>query len=123
MTELLQSVHSNLGYAVFVLLLVAVLAAVRRPSDLPAVSGLSRTTMIVLDIHVTIGIVFYIAGAWWGASILKSVAHPVLALAALGVGHAALARARRDGGTGRDVAKGLGAALLLVTAAIAVVSV
>jgi heme A synthase len=123
MTGTLQTVHSNLGYLVFFVVLVAAILAARQSADRPAVSRLSLLTMILLDIHVTIGIVLYVAGGWWDAPLLKSVAHPLLALAALGVGHAALARARRQGGSARGVAKGLAGALLLVAAAIAVVSV
>jgi hypothetical protein len=123
MSDTLQVVHSNLGYGVFLLVLVAASAAFRRAPGAEPVSGLSRVTMIVLDIHVAIGIVFYVTGGWWSAALLKSVAHPVLALAALGVGHVAIARGRAEGGSARSVAKGLLGALLLVTAAIGVVSV
>ena len=123
MSDSLQLIHSNLGYGVFLLALVAASAAFRRAPDAVPVSGLSRVTMIVLDIHVAIGIVFYVSGGWWNAAFLKSVAHPVLALAALGVGHAALARGRREGGSARTVATGLLGAVLLITAAIGVVSV
>jgi uncharacterized membrane protein YiaA len=122
MTGTLQTVHSNLGYLVFLVLLVAALLASRQSADRPAVSRFSMLTMILLDIHVTIGIVLYIAVGSWNATLLQSVAHPLLALAALGVGHAALARARREGGSARGVARGLGASLLLVAAAILVVS-
>jgi heme A synthase len=123
MSLTLQLVHRNLGYAVFLLVLVAVFVAFRQAVDAPAVSGLSRVTMIVLDVHVAIGIALYLTGAWWGASFLTSVAHPLLAVGALGVGHAAIARGRREGGTPRTVATGLFLALLLVTAAIFVVSI
>jgi heme A synthase len=123
MTGTLQLVHSNLGYAVFLLVLVAAVVAFRQAPGSAPVSSLSRVTMIVLDIHVAIGIVFYVSGSWWNAAFLKSVAHPVLALAALGVGHAAIARGRAEGGSARTVATGLLGALLLVTAAIGVVSI
>ena len=78
--------------------------------------------MVLLDIHVSVGIVLYVVGQWWGADLLLSVVHPVLALAALAVGHIGLGRARRESNP-RHAAMGMAAALVLVTAAIAVASV
>jgi heme A synthase len=122
MADTLQLIHSNLGYLVFLVVLVATFLAFRTPQGAAPVSRLSSLTMVLLDIHVTVGIVFYVVGGWWSAALLKSVAHPVLAIAALAIGHIGLGRARRENSP-RQAAVGLAGALVLVTLAIAVVSV
>jgi heme A synthase len=122
MTCTLSAIHSNLGYLVFLVVLVATLLAFRPRADGPPVSRLTSVTMILLDIHVTLGIILYLTGGWYTADILVSVAHPVLALAALGAGHVGIGRARREHNP-RLAAKGMAAALVLITAAIGVVSV
>jgi len=118
----LQLIHTNAGYIIYVVLLVATFLAFRTSEGAPPVSRLSSLTMVVLDIHVTLGIVLYLVGGWYGADFLIAVAHPALAIAALGAGHVGLGRARRENNP-RIAAKGLAAALVLVTAAIGVVSV
>ncbi len=122
MGDVLQLIHTNAGYLVFVILLVATFLAFRTADGAPPVSRLTSVTMVLLDIHVTIGIILYVVGEWYGASFLVAVAHPVLALAALAAGHVGIGRARRESNP-RLAATGMAAALVLVTAAIGVVSV
>jgi heme A synthase len=122
MGDVLQLIHTNAGYLVFVILLVATFLAFRTADGAPPVSRLTSLTMVLLDIHVTIGIILYVVGEWYGASFLVAVAHPVLALAALAAGHVGIGRARRESNP-RLAATGMAAALVLVTAAIGVVSV
>lgn len=121
MNDTLQLIHTNLGYLVFAVVLVATLLAFRTGTADAPVSRLSSLTMVLLDIHVTVGILLYVVGDWWGADLLIAVVHPVLALAALAVGHIGLGRARRERNP-RLAATGLAAALVLVTAAIGVAS-
>jgi len=118
----LQVIHANAGYLVYVVLLVATFLSFRTAEGAAPVSRLSSVTMVLLDIHVTLGIVLYLTGGYYGGGLLIAVAHPVLAIAALGAGHVGLGRARRESNP-RHAAKGLSAALVLVTAAIAVASV
>ena len=122
MGDVLQLIHTNAGYLVFVILLVATFLAFRTADGAPPVSRLTSLTMVLLYIHVTIGIILYVVGEWYGASFLVAVAHPVLALAALAAGHVGIGRARRESNP-RLAATGMAAALVLVTAAIGVVSV
>ncbi len=122
MNDTLALIHSNLGYLVFLVVLVATLLAFRSGSPEAPVSRLTSLTMVLLDVHVTVGIVLYVVGQWWGANLLLSVAHPVLALAALAAGHIGIGRARRERNP-RLAAVGMAAALVLVTAAIGVASV
>jgi heme A synthase len=122
MSGTLGAIHSNLGYLMFLVVIAAVVMAFRQDDSKPPVTRMSSVTMILLDVHVTIGLVYYFIGGWWSAALTKSVAHPVLALGALAVGHIGLSKARRSGSS-RDAAAGLLRALLFVTLAIGVVSV
>jgi hypothetical protein len=122
MGDALQLIHTNAGYLVYLVLLIATLLAFRTVEGAAPVSRFSVLTMVLLDIHVTVGIIFYLTGGWYSADFLISVAHPVLAIAALGAGHVGIGRARRENNA-RLAAKGLAAALVLVTAAIGVASV
>lgn len=122
MNDVLQLIHTNLGYLVFAVVLVATLLAFRTGTTEAPVSRLTSLTMILLDIHVTVGVLLYVVGDWWGADLLLAVVHPALALGALAVGHIGLGRARRERNP-RLAATGLAAALVLVTAAIGVASV
>lgn len=122
MNDTLSLIHTNLGYVVFLVVLIATFLAFRTGSSDAPVSRTTSLSMVLLDIHVSVGIVLYVVGQWWGADLLLSVVHPVLALAALAVGHIGLGRARRESNP-RHAAMGMAAALVLVTAAIAVASV
>lgn len=121
MASVLQTVHTNLGYLVVVVVLVAAVLARRAPAETP-VSRVTSLTMVLLDVHVTIGIALYVVGSWWQGPALIAYVHPLLALAALGVGHAALARARRERSP-RVASTGLLGALVLIVAAVGVASI
>lgn len=120
MGSTLTTVHTYLGYFVVVAVLVAAVLALRGPS-VPPVSRTSSLTMVLLDVHVTLGIVLYVVVDGWAFGALVAYVHPALALAALGVGHAALARARRSS-SARVAGTGLLGALVLVVAAVGVAS-
>jgi len=122
MTGTLSLIHSNLGYLVFLVVLVATLLAFRTGTAEAPVSRLTSLTMVLLDVHVTVGILLYVLGGWWSADLLLSVLHPVLALAALAAGHIGIGRARRERNP-RMAAIGMALALALVTAAIGVASI
>lgn len=120
----LSTIHTYLGYAVFIVVLVATLLAFRSGSREAPVSRLTALTMVALDVHVTVGIALYLVGQWWtqvDANLLVAVVHPALAIAALGAGHIGIGRARREHNP-RIAAWGMATALVLVTAAIGVAS-
>jgi heme A synthase len=121
-SDALQLIHTNVGYLVYLVLLVATLLAFRTSEGGPPVSRFSVLTMVLLDIHVTVGIIFYLTGGWYNANVLIAVVHPLLAIAALGAGHVGIGRARRENNP-RLASRGLAAALILVTAAIGAASV
>jgi hypothetical protein len=121
MGDVLQLIHTNVGYLVFLAVLVSQHALLAGTPEVPVPRFMSLT-MVLLDVHVTVGIALYLIGQWWGANLLISVAHPALAIAALAAGHIGIGRARRERNP-RIAAWGMAAALVLVTAAIGVVSV
>jgi hypothetical protein len=128
-TEFLATVHPWLGYLASVVVLVAALAAFRRAKDAVEYNaGPFSGAMVLLDIVVAIGIVLYAVGGYWDADLVGvgiAYVHPVLALLALGVGHALLGRARKQRmavDAHRTAGRGLLLALVLVLAAIGVAS-
>ncbi|MFO7779926.1 MAG: hypothetical protein R6V28_16370, partial [Nitriliruptoraceae bacterium] len=95
MTALLADVHPWLGYLVSVVVLGAAFLAFRKAKDAAEFRpGPYALAMVLLDIHVTLGIVLYALGQYWNARPEIAYVHPVLAVAALGVGHALLSRAK-----------------------------
>lgn len=96
MTELLLSLHTWLGYAVSIVVLVVAFAAFRRAKDgVEFQPALFRTTYLLLSLQVLLGIVLYSIAGYWNAAPLLAYVHPVLAIIGLGVGQALLGRARR----------------------------
>ncbi len=126
MTEFLQTVHMYLGYLVAVIVLVAGLLGSRRAKDAREfLAGPYAGPMVLLDIQVTLGLVLYAVGGYWDARPELAYIHPLFAVAALAVGHAALGRARRHQmavDAHRAAGRGLLFALLLVVIAIGIAS-
>jgi hypothetical protein len=125
-TALLADVHAWLGYLVSAVVLGTALLAFRKAKDAAEFRpGPYAMAMVLLDIHVTLGIVLYAVGQYWNARPEIAYVHPVLAFAALGVGHALLARARRTQmavDAHRTAGRGLMFALVLIFASIGVAS-
>lgn len=126
MTALLANVHPWLGYLVSVVVLGSALIAFRSAKDASEFRpGPYSLAMVLLDIHVTLGIVLYAVGGYWDARPEVAYLHPVLALVALGIGHALLARAKRTQmavDAHRTAGRGLIGALLFVLLSIGVAS-
>jgi hypothetical protein len=123
-TDLLVAIHPWLGYLVALVVLVAAFSAFGRAKDAREYTpGPFAAPMVLLDVQVLLGIVIYLLDAAWQSRIELAVVHPVLALAALGVGHAALKRARDERmavDAHRKAGRGLVAALFLVLLSIVV---
>lgn len=123
MDNLLFEAHRGLGYLVAVLLLVSALMAFGRAKDAREFSkGPYSAAMVALDIQVLLGLVLYGVESYWEADALIAYVHPVLALLALGVGHALVGRAGRHRqvvDAHRTAGRGLLIALVLVLAGIA----
>ncbi len=126
MTDVLVQLHPWLGYAVSVLVLVVAVMAFSRARDSREFqAGPAVGALVALDVQMLLGIVIYGMSGAWDARPEIAYLHPLIAVAALGVGHAALRRAKNHQmavDANRTAARGLVSALLLVFVAIGVAS-
>lgn len=97
MSDTLFEIHRGLGYVVFlVVLAVAVLAFNRAKNGQEFAARPFSIAMILLDVQVAVGVLFYVVAGAWELDAIGAYVHPVLMLAALGIGHAGLGGARRE---------------------------
>jgi hypothetical protein len=126
-TETLFTVHQITGYLVSVVVLVSAVVAFGRAKNGQEFSaGLYRAVYALLILQVVVGLVLYGVDGYWDAAPLIAYVHPVLAIAALGVGQALLGRARRTQmavDAHRMAGRGLVVSFVLILAAIGVASV
>lgn len=126
MTSTLATIHQYIGYAVVLVVLVSAFAAFGRAKDAREFApGPYVLAAVALDIQVLLGLVVYGMGSYWDARAEIAYLHPILALLALVVGHAALRRARGHQmavDAHRTAGRGLLIALVLVAAAVGVAS-
>lgn len=125
MTEFLINAHSGWQYVALAALLISLLLAFRTKEMTSTAETTYRVTAIVIDIQVALGIAVWIASSAWSQEFLQAWVHPIAGLAALGVLHAFIGRARK---ADRDIANtivrnGLIIALALVVAAIGIAEV
>ena len=125
MTDFFVNAHSGWQYVVLLALVVALYFAFARPTLNPTSSRAYSIAAIAVDIQVTLGIVVWILQSGWSLGFVQGWLHPIVGLAALGVLHAFLGRARKGHpeNAGRTVKVGFGIALALVVAAIAIAEV
>lgn len=127
MDDILFEAHRGVGYLVAVVLLVSAFLAFGRARDAREYTkGPYAGAMVLVDIQVLLGLVFYGLEGYWEADPLIAYVHPALALAALGVGHALIGRAGRQQqvvDAHRTAGRGLVAALVLAAAAVAVATI
>lgn len=96
MDDVLFSVHQILGYALsLVVLVTASVAFGRAKNGQEFTAGLYRAVYGLLALHVLLGIALYGTRQAWDSVPMIAYVHPVLGIAALGVGQALLGRARR----------------------------
>jgi hypothetical protein len=125
-TDLLYQVHMWLAYATTAVVLIAALLGFGRAKDAREFSaGAYAFPMVLLDIVVTLGLILYVVSQAWSGRPEIAYLHPLLAVIALGIGHALLGRAKKQRmavDAHRTAARGLLLALLFVFAAIGVAS-
>ncbi len=126
MTDVLQTIHPWLGYAVFVALAVAALVAFNRAKYAREFSpGLFIVVMVAVDIQILLGLIQYVLAGAWDARAEIAYLHPIFAIAALAVGHAALRRGRNEQmaiDANKAVGRGMLICLVLLLGAIGVAS-
>jgi heme A synthase len=127
MSETLFQIHQVVGYVVSLVVLVSALMAFSRAKDAREFSkGPYVGALVLLDIQVLLGLVLYGVDGYWEAGALIAYVHPLLALGALGAGHALVGKARKQQmavEAHRTAGRGLVIAFVLVLAAIGVASV
>lgn len=125
MTDFLINAHSGWQYVALVALLVSLFFAFRGGEMTSGSETAYRITAIVVDVQVALGIAVWIATSAWSGEFAQAWVHPLAGLAALGVLHASVGRARRaePGSANRTVRNGLVLALVLVVAAIGIAEV
>lgn len=129
MTDVLYTTHRYVGYAVALVVLISAFAAFGRAKDAREFTpGPYVFAVVLLDVQVLLGLVLYGAGGYWGDEFgpEQAYVHPTLALLGLIVAHAFLRRARGHQmavDAHRTAGRGLVTALVLVAAAIVIVSV
>jgi hypothetical protein len=90
--------HQYLGYLVFLLFVAAIVVATQRAKNGREYEpGIFALTALVVSVQLLFGILVYGAGQWWESDQpLVAYAHPLLMVAAVGLTHAGVARARRE---------------------------
>lgn len=126
MSQALFDIHQWVGYLVSVVVLVAAVMAFSRAKDAREFSkGPYVGAMVLLDVQVLIGLILYGVDGYWEAGPMIAYVHPLLALGALGAGHALVGRAKKQQmavEAHRTAGRGLVIAFVLVLAAIGVAS-
>lgn len=121
MTDFLFNAHSGWQY---VALAAAVISAALSftATMTPIKERIYRLTAVAVDIQVALGLVLWVSNSGWSLGFLQGWLHPILGLAALGVLHAFVGRARgaapEDGN--KIIRVGLIIATLLVVGAIGI---
>lgn len=122
MTEFFVAAHDWWQYAVLVAVVVSLILAFRGSAMDATSETVYRVTAVVVDIQVALGIVIWLADSGWAQGLMQGWLHPILGLAALGVLHAFIGRARKGPPevANRTVRTGLIIAIVLVVAAIGI---
>ena len=126
MTETLFEIHKWVGYVAFLVVLVASVMAFNRAKNGQEFSdGMPKAAVILLDIQVLVGVIFYVLGEQWDAEPIVAFIHPLVNVAAVGLAHAGLGRARREQmalDAHRTVGRAFAVAMLLLLVGIGLVS-
>lgn len=122
--NVLEAIHPWLGYLVLaVVVAVSVMAFGRGRASREFDTSLPVLAMVLVDVQVLLGAVIYVGSSFWNAGWMLAYLHPLLALGALGAGHAAISRAREErmvDDAWRTVGQGLAVTAVLVIAAVGV---
>lgn len=122
MTEFFLNAHIWWQYVVLLAVIVSLVFAFRSAMMDSTAETVYRVTTVIVDIQVALGIVIWLANSGWNLGFMQGWLHPILALAALGVLHAFVGRARKGHPevANSTVRTGLIIAIVLVVAVIAI---
>jgi len=122
MTEFFVNAHMWWQYVVLLAVVVSLFFAFRSAMMNSTAETVYRVTAVTVDIQVALGLVIWLANSGWSLNFMQGWLHPILGLAALGVLHAFVGRARKGHPevANRTVRTGLIIAIVLVVAAIGI---
>lgn len=122
MADFFLTAHAWWQYVTLLAVIVALVYAFRSSMMDATSERVYRLTAVAVDIQVALGIVLWLANSGWSLSFVQAWIHPLVGLAALGVLHASLGRARKGHPevANRTVRTGLIIAIVLVVAAIGI---
>ena len=122
MTEFFVNAHMWWQYVVLLAVVVSLFFAFRSAMMDSTAETVYRVTAVTVDIQVALGVVIWLANSGWSLGFLQGWLHPILGLAALGVLHAFVGRARKGHPevANRTVRTGLIIAIVLVVAVIGI---
>lgn len=122
MTEFFVNAHMWWQYVVLLAVVVSLFFAFRSAMMDSTAETVYRVTAVTVDIQVALGIVIWLANSGWSLGFVQGWLHPILGLAALGVLHAFIGRARKGHPevANRTVRTGLIIAIVLVVAVIGI---
>lgn len=122
MVDFFLTAHTWWQYVTLLAVIVALVFAFRSTMMDATSERVYRLTAVAVDIQVALGIVLWLANSGWSLSFVQAWIHPLVGLAALGVLHAFVGRARKGHPevANRTVRTGLIIAIVLVVAAIGI---
>lgn len=122
MADFFLTAHAWWQYVTLLAVIVALVFAFRSTIMDATSERVYRLTAVAVDIQVALGIVLWLANSGWSLSFVQAWIHPLVGLAALGVLHAFIGRARKGHPevANRTVRTGLIIAIVLVVAAIGI---
>jgi heme A synthase len=122
MTDFFVSAHMWWQYVVLLAVVVSLVFAFRSSMMDSTAETVYRVTAVTVDVQVALGIVIWLANSAWNLSFMQAWIHPIVGLAALGVLHAFIGRARKGHPevANRTVRIGLLVAIVLVVGAIGI---
>lgn len=122
MTEFFINAHMWWQYVVLLAVVVSLFFAFRNAMMDSTAETVYRVTAVTVDVQVALGLVIWLANSGWSLNFMQGWLHPILGLAALGVLHAFIGRARKGHPevANRTVRTGLIIAIVLVVAAIGI---
>lgn len=122
MTDFFVGAHMWWQYVVLLAVVVSLFFAFRSAMMDSTAETVYRVTAVTVDIQVALGLVIWLANSGWSLGFMQGWLHPILGLAALGVLHAFVGRARKGHPevANRTVRIGLIIAIVLVVAVIGI---
>lgn len=122
MTEFFVNVHMWWQYVVLLAVVVSLVFAFRTAMMDSTAETVYRVTAVTVDVQVALGLIIWFANSGWSLNFMQGWLHPILGLAALGVLHAFVGRARKGHPevANRTVRTGLIIAIVLVVATIGI---